>query len=50
MDWETFENLMDWETLEEALRETEREIAADPEAHGTTAEEWERIRQWPGEK
>lgn len=34
----------------ELLREAEREIARDPEAYGTTAEEWERIRQWPGEK
>jgi hypothetical protein len=39
----------EWGSLEETLRETERDIAADPEAHGTTAEDWERVRQWPGE-
>lgn len=39
-----------FKTLTELLRETEREIARNPEAHGTTAEDWERIRQWKGEK
>lgn len=40
---------MDWKGLEESLRAAEKDIAENPEAHGTTAEAWERVRQWPGE-
>lgn len=42
--------MSEWSRLERILRETERDIAADPEAYGTTAEEWERVRQYPGEQ
>ena len=38
-----------WQTRTDTLRETEREIASHPEDSGVTGEEWERIRQWPGE-
>lgn len=36
-----------WKTLTQLLRETEAEIWADPEAHGTTREEWAKVAQWP---
>lgn len=37
------------QSLEDLLRQTEKDIAADPEEHGVTAELWEQVRQWPGE-
>lgn len=39
-----------FKTLTETLRETEKAIARDLEGNSAEANEWERIRQWPGEK
>lgn len=36
-----------YRTFTDLLRETEADIWADPEAHGTTREAWAKVAQWP---